>query len=331
MEFRSIATPALLEAISTPALLYSRSRLLVAGNEAGRALLKRHTSPDQPSRLGDLALDVLLSRVLRGDETLAGATARLAPPLALQVRATRVQLPELGRHALLELTEIAALEADPLAPDRARMLARLLPGITHEVRSPLTTISGVAQVLSLGPGLDADAREALNLVPYQVDRADRLLRNVTAFVAGPSHTPELPASIQEAVERALELVAYDLRLSQVRVEMTLHPDVPPVAAPAENLLHLVLNLILVALERLDGSEGPRQLRLATSVGEGRLSILEIEAHQVWSAGPDAVPEIVRVLLAQTGGKIEHSTTPGGIRFKLTLPGSEPPPGTRRSE
>jgi len=226
----------------------------------------------------------------------------------------------------------SAAQARRLAAAREAALAQLVPGLAHEIRGPLTTISGLSQVLARTPELPLDAREALALMPGQVERADALLRNLVAFARGPRAEEDLPLSLHEALGRALELTAYPLRASAIEIESELAPELPLVAADPEELLQVALAVLLAAIEatRASGTKGP--IRIVTKALPGRVAELTVSlpvpGPSLTAGGLRAGVEMASLL----GGRLEATAEPALV---VRLPGwtdlPAPRPNRRRGK
>ncbi len=108
----------------------------------------------------------------------------------------RAQLAEQAQEAqLLQATE--------------RLQTALLNSISHDLRTPLVSITGALSSLSEG-GLAMDARVHQDLVDTAREEADRMNRlvgnllNMTRLEAGAMQVTKQPGDIQDAIGTALE-------------------------------------------------------------------------------------------------------------------------------
>jgi nitrogen-specific signal transduction histidine kinase len=314
---------ALLEALPEGALVFDHKRELVAGNRRGRAC--RHCLASFTSdawQIGEVSLDALLHRVLAGGESTVRDVTPDPGGGEMSVSATRLEV--LGeRLALVLLRPGHPADGDlELRRDREHLVARLLPGLAHEIRGPLTTISGLAQVLALSPDVHEDIRDGLELVPAQIDRADALLRNAVAFSRGPQQADDLPIPLNLIVSRAVELVAYPARAAMIDLGVDLEPGLALLDADPEDLLQMVLGALMAALDATlqSGRKGPLHLR--TRALPGRIAALELTfpAATPGADGATSVAPWCR-LARRLGGEVVTSEADGDLaRVTIRLPG-----------
>jgi len=315
-DLHSFLTP-LIESLSDGVLVYDRSKNLLAANSRARALF-----PDGRPRLtlGDLSLDVVLHRVLAGDEATVQATARDGRPgchvavhaarleLARDVPAVSVRLRE-QRHA-------APVGDESSASVRHALLARVLPGVTHDLRGPLTTISGVAQVLATDTTLTDDVREHLQLVFSQVEHADALLRELSSLGRDPRHDEYLPVALGDAARQAISLLSYELKVSHIDVDCDIEPDVPLLAWTPDQLRVLAVALLVAAI---DSTSEMRSRRLHVTVKRGPGDVARLEVGGDLDHRPESL--MAACSLAQAGaGVVRFERSGDSTRLVAELTG-----------
>jgi signal transduction histidine kinase len=128
-------------------------------------------------------------------------------------------------------------------------IGRLLAGIVHEIRGPLSVIRGNAEMMSLTLG---PAHEAMRWVGPILGNAEimsaRLEHLMAAVRAGP---PELrPLAVGPVVREAADLFqrGTDPRKGKVTVRADLPEGLPEIRADAGRLLQVLLNLLVNAQE-----------------------------------------------------------------------------------
>ncbi|MDE2516682.1 MAG: response regulator [Rhodospirillales bacterium] len=171
-----------------------------------------------------------------------------------------------------EARNAAALIA---ARDAARSVAdaksRFLARMSHEVRTPLNGILGLAQVLVQDPRLAADQREWAETL----ERAGRHLLSIVndaldlaKVEAGRMEIAIAPLAPGELGREALALLAGVAEAEGVRLILDLHPALPGmVAGDAIRLRQVLLNLLSNAV-RLTPKGGEVRLVIAPHSGSG---------------------------------------------------------------
>jgi two-component system sensor histidine kinase KdpD len=163
---------------------------------------------------------------------------------------SRETLDALGSLAGLAIERARALEA--LSKNRAeqeheRLRTALLDSVTHEFRTPLTSIKASVTTLLSGATLDDQGRrELLTVIDEETDRLNRLVGEAAEMAQLDSGMFKLdfqPHSIRDALQPALEDAKASLENHPVEVIIAADsPKVPmDVARIREVLMHLLEN------------------------------------------------------------------------------------------
>ncbi len=79
--------------------------------------------------------------------------------------------------------------------ESAAIIENLIRNLSHELKNPLTTIKGYAQLLSLKPGDSDSIDKSRRMIQEQTDRIDRMLQELyTAFLPRKTETSAFDAS-----------------------------------------------------------------------------------------------------------------------------------------
>jgi len=131
------------------------------------------------------------------------------------------------------------------ARESDRLRSVLLDAVTHEFRTPLTSIKASAETLLSGVDLDRSQRtELLNVINEESDRLNRLVGEATEVAQLDAHKIELrvrPYQIREAVETALE--ESKPALLHHPVEVTIPDGLPPVPMDLDRIAEVLQQLL----------------------------------------------------------------------------------------
>jgi two-component system sensor histidine kinase HydH len=233
-------------------------------------------------------------------------------PMPVALSASSLRDEEGGRAGTVvlfqDLTEVEALKEEV---ERARHLAslgRLAAGVAHEVRNPLSSLKGFAQLLRsrFRPGSDEE-RYADTMIE-EVERLDRVVQELLDF-AKPVTPDRTPSSLNAIVEEALGLVSDDAAFRKIDIEKRLADGLPDALVDPFQVRQALLNIFLNGIEAMAGG-----------------GVLTIETARI--AEPDAAPA-VEVRVADTGqgmspDEIErlfepfYTTKPRGTGLGLTI-------------
>lgn len=183
-----------------------------------------------------------------------------------------------------DITERRRLEARVQRQERLASLGKFIAGVAHEIRNPLTSISGYIQhwQRSHNPSPQAVAtvcREVMRLNSI----VDKLL-----FFAKPAAAKFAPHDVNVLVERVLQ---FFLETHDERIVITkrLTPDLPSALLDAEQIQQVLVNVIYNALQAMpDGGT----LTISTSWRAGAKDLVEIAVTDTGCGIPEEnIPRI----------------------------------------
>jgi two-component system, NtrC family, sensor histidine kinase PilS len=156
---------------------------------------------------------------------------------------------------LLDFTRENRWKATLVHQERLAAVGRLAAGIAHEIRNPLASITGSAQMLEDWPGLPESERTLLRLITHESKRLNRLLSDLLGYVRE-RRVQRRPLSIASVLAEVELAVRNHSKFDASQIEITCESPAPdPAFASDPDLLHRVLlNLGLNALEALVGQE-----------------------------------------------------------------------------
>ncbi|MGB3928588.1 MAG: sensor histidine kinase KdpD [Sphingobium sp.] len=163
-----------------------------------------------------------------------------------------------------EMRDIAELR------ERDRLRAALLSSVSHDLRTPLTSILGIAQ--ELRPVAPASMVESLEGEAQRLNRFVANLLDMARVEAGVIKLKLEPVDLTDAIASAV----HDTRksLSGHEIVLDVAPNLPLVRVDAQLFHHCLINLLDNAGRYADAGT-PITLAAERSIGELALSILDI--------------------------------------------------------
>jgi two-component system sensor histidine kinase HydH len=195
--------------------------------------------------------------------------------------------PELGQRLVLirDRTQIRSLEEDLNEANRLAAIGSLAASVAHEVRNPLSSLRGFAQLFAT----KLKGQKPLDqYATTMVQEADRLNRVVTdlLYLAKPRQLDPVETDLNRVGESLKQLMRFDFENKQIEPEFDFGPE--PAFADQDALRQVLLNLITNSLDAITACkncEKPGHIRL-TSVRAGGGVWLSVADD-----GPGMDPEI----------------------------------------
>jgi PAS domain S-box-containing protein len=184
-----------------------------------------------------------------------------------------------------DITSRRQIEARLFHSERLAALGQMVSGVAHELNNALTSIFGYAQLVQRRTRdfeWESEARHILE----EGERARRIARNLLLFARG-SKSERAPVSLNEIVERTLEIRAYELRLENISVELALSEELPDALADGAQIQQALLNLLVNAEQAIRQAKESGHIWIRTR----RVSADRI-ALEVADDGPGVPPEVV---------------------------------------
>jgi signal transduction histidine kinase len=132
--------------------------------------------------------------------------------------------------------------------EKSQLLEEMAPVLAHEIRNPLGSMKGAAQVLRS----DEESEERQGLLDVIIEEVDRLNGVVSQFLnyAKPFHPNRKIQGLNAVVEKAISIIRASNLSGNMVIEQDLHPDLPPVHIDAEQFIQVILNIAYNAMEAM---------------------------------------------------------------------------------
>jgi len=281
-----------------------------------------------PSIALEQYLEIVLYNVIG---CLTGFLAERERQQKLRYQKTAETLEESYRKLREQADQIIEIEGQLRRADRLSALGELSAGMAHEIRNPLGSIKGTAEILRDGVSPDDPKLEFADILIKEVDRLNKVLEDFLRF-ARPEPVELGRFSPNKVIEEVLELTRQQALSNRVEVEVALAEEME-IPGRREQIQQALLNLVLNALQVMpDGG----QLKVSSTVHGNEVGI------HVSDNGPGIAMEdrdrifnpfvttrdsgtglglaITQRIIQGHDGHIHLESTPGqGSSFTLCLP------------
>lgn len=236
-----------------------------------------------------------------------------------------------------DITEREQSQKELLHANQLAVAGRMAVGLAHEIKNPLAGIKATVEVLSADLALEPDDRTLFNRMIAEVERMERLLKNLLRFARPPQPQFELIeiAPLLDHTLKTLEVTG--LKTAQHQILLRCEVDALParIRADLSQIQQVLLNLYLNAIEAFveDGEITTRiQVNNATDrviieiedngpgISAGVLENIFTPFFTTKARGTGLGLSICQRLIEQHKGTIDVESEPGrGTRFIISLP------------
>jgi signal transduction histidine kinase/HAMP domain-containing protein len=289
---------AILDAVDDEIVVLDRELRVVAANEAFRKSAERagveiegrpcgRASPSG-ARCGVDATDGCpVARVFETGQLHKGILSHVDPEggeRTMEVHASPLRdrdgAVDLVVEVRRDISERRQLEASLVHSERLASLGLLASGVSHEINNPLGVIAmsvdGLRRRLRSEPGIAAEAVRALDPVLQRISgevQRGRAITNRLLKVARPQRHARSLVDVNLVVEDILAVLSHDIGRAAITTRLELEGELPPLLGDESRLGQVVMNVMLNAIQAMDGGGGT--LRVATAAQDGLIRI-EVE-------------------------------------------------------
>lgn len=235
-----------------------------------------------------------------------------------------------------DVTEIKKLNEEIARNKRLTALGKLSAGIAHEIRNPLSSIRGLAQFVYNSFSKTDERKEDLNTIIQEVDRLNKLVVQVLDY----AKVKELDLtyfSINNLVNKMVELFKQEIKNKQIRFYLELSPDISQIQADEDQIRQILMNIIINAIQAIS-EEGEIKIKtekyfikggsgLKLIIEDNGVGISEKDLNQIFDPffstkeqGSGFGLSIVYKLVEGHQGEIKVESKEGeGTKFIIYLP------------
>lgn len=211
-------------------------------------------------------------------------------------------------------------------------MGEMAAGLAHEIRNPLAGIAGVMDIIGRDLPETSPALDVLKDVREEVLRINRIVTDLLE-TARPKKPEFQSADLNATVEHAVIFARQQALSKPIKIHCVKSPNLPPVQHDTGQIHQVLLNLVLNAIQALDG---PGTVTVSVDARDRMASV------EVKDTGPgipaDTLPSIFRPffttkghgtglglslakrIVEDHGGQITVSSRPGqGCSFTVLLP------------
>jgi signal transduction histidine kinase len=256
---------------------------------------------------------------------LMAATAVLVNTLGKAIRTQSARYKATAEQLAEANESLRAAEAAVRRAERLAALGQLTAGLAHELRNPLASIKGSADLLARRSATDTMSRELGEIISSEVDRTNLLVTRFLAF-ARPLEPRREMTDVTAVIDRAAGH-------AKVEIVRDYSPDIPPLAIDPALMEQVFINLLSNAAQASEPGapvtvstrRTPKRIEIdVTDRGSGippdRMETIFNPFFTTKQSGVGLGLAIVSKIVNGHGGKMTVDSEPGkGSTFRVCLP------------
>lgn len=147
----------------------------------------------------------------------------------------------------LEVTQLQLLQSEKMAS-----LGKLAAGVAHQINNPLGGITLFAKLMQEEYTLEKGAQEDLSRILGDAERCRKTVKELLEFTRQTKHLMQ-PNNINDALNRTLFLLENQTLFQNIDIQKDFQSELPLVSSDAQQLYHLMMNIILNAAQAMNGN------------------------------------------------------------------------------
>ncbi len=215
--------------------------------------------------------------------------------------------------------------------DRLSLLGQLAAGLAHEIRNPLGSLIGSAEILKDSLEPDHPKHEFVEIMRKELNRLRDKLNEFLRF-ARPAPPQIVPNNINDVVWAAVKLVEKEASKSSITIATQFDDSSAITPMDAEQLKQVVLNLLLNAIHampeggKITISTWKNSNAFGFSVEDEGTGIPDDQKERIFEPffttkkdGTGLGLAIVKQLIEAMKGTIDVTSSAKGSRFEVSIP------------
>ena len=154
---------------------------------------------------------------------------------------------------------------------RLAAIGLMITGMTHELNNPLGVILGYSE-LALKEPIVEPVRHYIETIHEATERASKIVHNVLAF-GREGAMDKQGVGVRAMIERVVGLKSHELMVDNIKVTLSIPPDVPAIEVDPFQMVQALLNIITNAQQAMKEAHGEGEIVIHASTFGDRVRII----------------------------------------------------------
>ncbi|MBT9536983.1 MAG: DUF3365 domain-containing protein [Nitrospirae bacterium] len=237
-------------------------------------------------------------------------------------------------HYVKDITDRKQIEEQMRMAEKLAAIGQLSSGVAHEINNPLGGIKLCFNNLITTEMDDETRRTHIKVINSGLERIQDIVKQLLDFSKKTSLSVS-PRSINNLIDGVLKLTEYLISEKKIKVVKNFSTELPQVMLDQNKMEQVFLNLILNAIQAMDGKSGELTIETASNNGYCDISFADtgpgIPAKVLpyifdpffttkpVGEGTGLGLSVSKSIVEQHNGKISLETSETGTRFTVKLP------------
>lgn len=172
---------------------------------------------------------------------------------------------------IMDVTDEKAMQERFTHMQKLSVLSSIVSGVAHEINNPLSIIMGFSELASMREDGDPHIKNDLMEVQSAANRVHKIVKGFLSFSRRQNIQKDMH-NVNALIEEIGEVVKYDFKVNNMKLELQLEENLPPVLCDGHQLQQVFVNLITNAKHALEESEGEQLVCVETRRGEDGICV-----------------------------------------------------------